>query len=56
MPSGALRFNRVTSGDEANDNAALNEELWHLVGLMTLKPTPGAFLHVGPWDFYVLVV
>jgi hypothetical protein len=36
-PSGELRLNYAPSGDEAHDNAALNEELWHLVGLMTLR-------------------
>ena len=34
---GALFLNYVPSGEEMWDNASLNEELWHLVNLLTLK-------------------
>ena len=34
---GALYLNYTPSGEEMYDNASLNEELWHLVNLMTLK-------------------
>ena len=34
---GALYLNCTPSGEEIWDNASLNEELWHLVNLMTLK-------------------
>jgi hypothetical protein len=34
---GALYLNYTPSGEEIWDNASLNEELWHLVNLMTLK-------------------
>ena len=33
----ALFLNYVPSGEEMWDNASLNEELWHLVNLLTLK-------------------
>ena len=36
-PDGSLRLNYAPFWDEAHDNAALNEELWHLVGLMTSR-------------------
>ena len=36
-PDGALFLNYIPSGEEMWDNATLNEELWHLTGLMTLK-------------------
>ena len=34
---GSLTLNYTPSGEEMWDNAALNEELWHLVNLLTLK-------------------
>ena len=34
---GALFLNCAPSGEEMWDNASLNEELWHLVNLLTLK-------------------
>ena len=34
---GALYLNYAPSGEEMWDNATLNEELWHLTGLMILK-------------------
>ena len=36
-PDGSLRLNYTPFGEEMWDNATLNEELWHLVGLMTLR-------------------
>ena len=46
---GSLFLNYASSGEEMRDNASLNEELWHLVNLMTLK---AEWLEQGqPGDF-----
>ena len=50
--TGALFLNYAPTGQEMWDNASLNEELWHLVGLMTLRSEWEAAGRPGDFNLY----